>query len=167
MKYIHYGHDKFDKNKFVAIKNFPYMTKPFGGLWASREDSENGWKNFVDDNNLTIGKFDTAFTFSLKETARILTIDHHDILKQLPKVKNDLPINAHITLDFEKISENYDAIEVLISEDRWLYHQLYGWDCDSILIMNPDVVIPFIQKEKSNETKKITEDKYSIAEIEK
>lgn len=42
----------------------------------------------------------------------------------------------------------YDGIELHISEettdlDKYdeLYFALYGWDCDSILIMNPDVVI--------------------------
>ena len=45
------------------------------------------------------------------------------------------------TLDFEKLAQEYDAIEVLISGDPGLYYELYGWDCDSILIMNPEIII--------------------------
>ena len=50
-------------------------------------------------------------------------------------------------LDFELLTYEYDAIELHLSEDNsrgdfmeCLYWVLYGWDCDSILIMNPDVV---------------------------
>ena len=42
---------------------------------------------------------------------------------------------------FEKLAEIYDAVEVSISSDFDLYYKLYGWDCDSIVIMNPDVVV--------------------------
>ena len=45
-------------------------------------------------------------------------------------------------IDFESLSKSYDAIELHLSdsEDN-LYMMLYGWDCDSILIMNPDVIV--------------------------
>jgi len=45
-----------------------------------------------------------------------------------------------VYLDFNKLKEEYDAIEVFISSDSRLYRALYGWDCDSILIMNKDVI---------------------------
>ncbi|MFR3519297.1 MAG: hypothetical protein ACLTT4_12785 [Coprobacillus cateniformis] len=44
-------------------------------------------------------------------------------------------------LDFEELKRQYDAIEVNISNDYGLYWKLYGWDCDSILVMNSDVVV--------------------------
>ena len=34
----------------------------------------------------------------------------------------------------------YDAILVNISNDHNLYWALYGWDCDSLLVLNKDVV---------------------------
>ena len=40
----------------------------------------------------------------------------------------------------------YDAIELHLSEEvvddylESLYFKLYGWDCDSILIMNKDII---------------------------
>ena len=43
--------------------------------------------------------------------------------------------------DFEKlVSDGVDAIEFFISDDNKLYWDLYGWDCDSILIMNPNII---------------------------
>lgn len=46
-------------------------------------------------------------------------------------------------LDFETLeSSGVDAVEVNLSADRNLYYELYGWDCDSILIINPEIIVP-------------------------
>lgn len=124
------------------------MTKPFGGFWASRKNSDEGWKDWVAENELTVGNFNSSFEFSLKKDAKILLIDNIDTLSNLPKVNSDISLRLWSLLDFEKLSKDYDAVEVLISEDRRLYQQLYGWDCDSILIMNPDIVIEKKGKQK-------------------
>ena len=139
--YIHYGHDQFDKNKFEPIKNRPEITKPKGGLWASREDSNSGWRNWCENNEY---KIDTNkyFKFRLKDNAKILTLTDKAQLYDLPKAKSILPIETFTMIDFEKLSEEYDAIEVFISSGKGLYFALYGWDCDSIVIMNPDIIIP-------------------------
>ena len=50
MKFIHYGHDKFEKDKFELVKNRLDASKPKGGLWASRIDSPNGWKDWCESN---------------------------------------------------------------------------------------------------------------------
>ena len=140
MEYIHYGHDRFDKGMFDAIKNIPSFTKPNGGLWGSRKNSEYGWKYWCEESNFHID-LEKSFEFSLKDGSRLLTIDSCEKLLNLPRTK--IQSNAFLPtfLDFERLSENYDAIEVLISEDGYLYRELYGWDCDSILVMNPDVII--------------------------
>lgn len=73
-----------------------------------------------------------------------MTINKADDLKELPKVKQPVPIIGTLWdnyLDFEKLlSQSIDGIEVNISSDRNLYMTLYGWDCDSILIMNPNII---------------------------
>lgn len=57
-------------------------------------------------------------------------------------MKNPLPIPTMWSMiDYEELATEYDALEVLISEDHELYFNLYGWDCDSIVIMNPEVII--------------------------
>lgn len=40
--------------------------------------------------------------------------------------------------DWEKLAKMADAGEVRI---RHLHKALYGWDCDSIVVLNPDVVV--------------------------
>lgn len=139
MKYIHYGHDKFEPILFNAITNVPMFTKPKGGLWGSRKDSEYGWKECCKDLDIDIN-LESSFEFSLKPDARLLTIDSCEKLLGLSKFQIKSTFLRNSFLDFEKIAQEYDAIEVLISEDADLYYELYGWDCDSILIMNPDVI---------------------------
>ena len=138
MKYIHYGSNEFDINKFEKIKNKEEFVKPLGGLWASRKDISTGWMNWCKNTGFDT-KLDEYFIFSLKEDTKILTIDNNEQLKELPKLNNSFGL--YCNLDFEKLSEEYDAIEVLISKDQNLYFSLYGWDCDSIVIMNPSKII--------------------------
>ena len=139
MKYIHYGHKEFDISKFKQVENQLGMPKPTGGLWASSVDAEYGWKEWHSDNDIG-AKFDEYFEFSLKEDAKVLTITNISQLENLPQIKNPLSFSLWVYLDFEKLAEKYDAIEVVISKDNRLYQQLYTWDCDSILIINPDVI---------------------------
>lgn len=148
MQYIHYGHDKFEKGKFQEIKNIPHNNKPYGGLWASRKNTNAGWKSWVLGNDLDIGNFSTSFEFSLKKDAKVLIIDSLEVLRDLPSSESDVTMMQLGLLDFEKLSKDYDAIEVLISKDRRLYFHLYGWDCDSIIIMNPDIIVEEKGKEK-------------------
>lgn len=65
-------------------------------------------------------------------------------LVQTNKVELEYVTNGNefdwVRLDFEKLSETYDAIEVNISSDYMLHHKLFTWDCDSILIMNPKII---------------------------
>lgn len=50
--------------------------------------------------------------------------------------------------NFEELAKEYDGIEVLMSEEdnldlaigEGLYWELYGWDCDSLLVFNKDIV---------------------------
>ncbi len=145
MKYIHYGNDKFDINKFETISNDSIMpTKPSGGFWASRIDSDYSWKDYCIKQGYDID-LDKYVIFSIDNKARILTIDNYKKLEDLPQLDTKKGIyrdNLYTKLDFEKLSEKYDAIEVFISRMDELYFQLFGWDCESILIMNPKIITP-------------------------
>ena len=142
-KYIHYGHTKFDKNMFATIRNVDCSTKPRGGLWASDVNAKHGWKEWCESNEFRDCNKENSFTFTLSDNAKVLYIESVNDLQSLPKGKDKLGLNFSLwtLLDFEKLAETYDAVEVSISSDFDLYYQLYGWDCDSIVIMNPDVII--------------------------
>ena len=137
-----YDTDKYDPERFKPIENETRFTKPHGGFWACRKDDPDGWfswdpewvgENFEKEN---------PFYFTLSEDARILTLSSTKDLRGLPKTIDFAP-RCYIDscyLDFEKLSEMYDAIEVTNINE--LYYLLYGWDCNSILIMNPRVIQP-------------------------
>ena len=141
--YIHYGHTKFRKDLFTKIKNVDCSTKPRGGLWASDINTKHGWKEWCNENEFRDCNKENSFTFTLSDDAKILYIESVNDLESLPKGKDKFGLNfsSWYLLDFEKLAETYDAVEVSISSDFDLYYKLYGWDCDSIVIMNPDIVV--------------------------
>lgn len=139
MEYIHYGHNKFSKEQFEPIKNREEFIKPNGGLWASRVETNHGWKQWCEQAEWK-DRLKKSFTFTLKQNAKILTITSLKQLKDLPRAKSDFMARVYTVLDFEELAKQYDAIEILISKDIELHWQLYGWDCDSILIMNPEII---------------------------
>ena len=140
VEYIHYGHKKFQINRFVSIRNEELRNKPFGGLWASRTDAKYGWKEWNEDEQFRECEEENSFKFTLSTNANVLEIHSHKDLSKVPQVKKSI-FNGSFLPDFEKLlSDGFDAMELFLSEDDELYWDLYGWDCDSILVMNPDVV---------------------------
>ena len=147
-KYIHYGHKKFERFIFCSIQNREWCTKPHGGLWASPVDAKFGWSGWCAREEFRECNEDNSFTFTLREGANVLHIRSIKDLDDLPQIDDAFP--TWCELDFEKLLESgVDAIELHLSEEdvsnltvcEGLYWSLYGWDCDSILIMNPDVIV--------------------------
>ena len=143
-KYIHYGSTQFEPLKVGEIKN-AFFTKPSGGFWASPVNAVYGWKEWNEDEHFKECTENNSFTFTLKPEAKILKINTVEDLEGLPKDNTlvELKLNDWCLLDFEKIKNElgYDAIEVMAGSGKGLYYALYGWDCDSILIMNSDIVV--------------------------
>ncbi len=142
--YIHYGHRHFDgQNSFKEVENKYGWNKPLGGLWASNINCRYGWKEWVDDNDFHFDKYtdNRWFKFTLKDDAKVLTITDVSQLKDLPQQADKPKFAAEddYFLDFEKLKDDYDAIELIINDN--LYFALYGWDCDCILILNKDIVV--------------------------
>lgn len=140
IEYIHYGSTVFLPGAVAPIRNTKMMPKPQGGLWGTRADSEFGWKEWCEEQGFRQCHEAQAFRFTLRPDARVLLITDADNLVDLPHVEGPLTTRWDC-LDFEKLATEYDAIEVLITEDFRLNQRLYGWDCDSILIINPEVVV--------------------------
>ena len=144
--YVHYGDDRFRTPKPVQNREVPF-TKPYGGFWASRKDDPQGWKSWCEGEEFWLDKLDRHFLFRLKDGAKVLELNHKDQLDDLPKMavwKED-DMFSDCRLDFGRLAQEYDAIEV--TNIGQLYWPLYGWDCNSILIMNPDIVEVIEEKE--------------------
>lgn len=146
--FIHYGAKKFDTERFKPIKNSPYRNKPSGGFWASDIDAPIGWKEWTERVQFRTEHYteDNCFRFRLSENTKIITLACIENVEELPQLGYDEIIGFR--LDFETIMKmGYDVIDYRLSDDntcgfRNIYWCLYGWDCDSILVLNPNVIIP-------------------------
>jgi len=154
MRFIHYGHRCFDKDKIMPVHNQEGWNKPYGGLWASPVDSEYGWKAWCEENDFRDCNEEDSFTFSLKPEANIYYIRSVEAANNLPRARSNFktielmvnipetPFSMIMGVDFEAMVK--DGIDVIFYEQSacpQLYWKLYGWDCDCILVMNPEVVV--------------------------
>ena len=141
IKYIHYGSNNFDINKFESIKNQREMSfeKPYGGLWASPVGSRYNWHDWCLNNDFHTEKLKDSFVFTLQPNSRVITVKTiQDISNILAVVPLERRQGNHI--DFEELLKlGYDAIEVYI-DNVDVYYRLYGWDVDSLLVLNPDCI---------------------------
>ena len=142
--YVHYGSDHFDPDKFTPIKSVSFSNKPIGGLWASPCDSENSWYDF--SLGFNADRLDKWFTFTLKDDAKVLTIKTEQDLYELAdagfcvySLNGERNHWRAFYPDFNKLCiAGYDAIEVYMTDT--IYWNLYGWDVDSLLVLNPNCV---------------------------
>lgn len=138
--YIHYGSKSFDKERFKDPENIPYQNKPSGGFLASPIDAKYGWREWNEESGFTDCEEQNSFKFVLRKNATVYHIRNRRDYFRLPKLVSPLVGREERCPDFEKIGEEYDAIELHFSEYKNLYWTVYGWDCDSILILNPDII---------------------------
>jgi len=157
MTYTHYGSDHFCPEFFIPVRNGDWRPKPADGtgLWASRVDDEFGWEAWCRKNHFNLENLRTCFRFKLPG-ASILTLEDPDQLISLPKLhfwepKKPLEVK-HPTLeqlrewyvpnwcylDFEKLAEEYDAIE--LRNSGAFTDSLPTWDCDCILVLRAERV---------------------------
>lgn len=145
IKCIVYGKSKFCPSKFDPIKNRAWI-KPKGGLWSSPIDSKWGWKDWCESEEFNIEKLSEFFEFTFK--GKLLKIDSIEDASKLPWIKHpgfELSFFLSASPDYEKIVKEYDGIlltEKGENQTRFAKgHSFYGWDCETVLIMNPSSII--------------------------
>lgn len=131
---IHYGSSSYDSNKFNPICDIPFRTKPAGGLWTSPVNSKWGWRDWSESEDYG----DLSSNFLIDFYGSVFVIDSYEDMLLLPWIEQ----STHF-VSFEGLFE-YDAIHLTEKgqEDTRLTHpkSLYGWDCETVLIMNPDSI---------------------------
>ena len=150
--YIHYGAKEFQREKFNPVKNLnspSHLHKPYMGFWASATNAPFGWRDWNEQEEYRECDERNAFLFTLKEDARCLVIDSYDTAERIEK---EFPrmLEGKMGIDFEELSMHYDVIDYRHSKCGGAWDI---WDCDSIVVMNPDVVIerPMPQLDKISE----------------
>jgi len=136
IKLITYGlGNTLDVGRIKPIVNRD--SKPVAGLWASPTKSNYGWREFCLREDY--GDLSTSFVFSV--TGNILKIDSKDDLEKIEWYCKW----GYYFPDFELMQNEVDAIWLTITglfETKNLLNKyvLYGWDCESVLIMNKNVI---------------------------
>ncbi len=83
----------------------------------------------------------------LADECHIAVITNKDKLHELPRIPSGTALMYPI--DFEEcVRRGIDAIELLCYgreysdiTDTDLHYSLCGWDCDSIVVLNPNIVV--------------------------
>ena len=124
-----------------------------------------GWREWCEDNHFNVSQLKKLFRFQLKPDANVITLREPSDLMALSKTqpwqpkdksrlmnlpKGEMPDIRQLEelykpnpcfLDYEKIvADGVDAIEL---QNSYVFTDCLGtWDCDSIVIMNPGVIVP-------------------------
>lgn len=149
-RYIHHGSSKFCAKAFVPITNLDVRNKPLGGLWASPSDAEYGWFEWSMQNGFFTDRLKKSFEFELSQDVKILELTPDNVW-DLPtqesvglwdiRKRQESHYGMVMGVDFEALAKEYDVLECSITKHPRLYWSLYGWDCDSILVLNPSVIV--------------------------
>ena len=160
--YRHFGSKAFHPEYFTRITNDPVRSKPYGGLWASRVGASHGWKEFCETAQYQTKHLQKHFDFTLRPNAHIHTIRTIEDLFVLPMRENPNPAVYGACLpDFVMcIKLGIDAVELTWYGEEFrqpgsgpVGGALRSWDCDSIVILNPDIILTEdIAKKNNGET---------------
>ena len=140
-------------SKFNPIRNEGKWVKPKGGLWASPTDHfDNTWADWCGCNDFRECTEENSFSFTMRDPSRIFFINSMEAWKEFERLYitkgksrwmwDDGFCSGSDSIDFEKmVADGWDGLEISISEFSNMYNYLYCWDCDSIVVMNPDAVV--------------------------
>lgn len=170
-KFISFGLDKLDKNKFDNISNsLVRMNKPDGGLWLSPklEDGKyiSSWERWCKENRALYLLSNNYISIDLRADARIFVIDSYECFKEMIEIYGEKDIDyfmfkTFVSPDFENVSKRYDGIyltekgfnETHMPIQRDFRFNLYGWDCSSLLLFNIDCIESYESFKYGNEIK--------------
>lgn len=130
--------NQLDTSKIMPIQNIADFSKPHGGLWSCEieSDGSTAWKRLVETENMDFKSLDSYFEFQIQDNARILRLHHLYDFEAMMEYYGREEIWG-VFPDFEAITKDFDVIDFKVSELR---EELYGWDIDCILVLNPSVI---------------------------
>lgn len=156
--FIHLGSNHFDSNLFDPIRN--QNDKPLGGLWANDVETDFGWKEYCLAEEmfpLESPRLTHHFYFQLKDDAKILHLEDPEDFDFLPirwgafkdDLRNDNYQYSERFLFFSKFRYvNWEAVKnigidaVEYIRTPYGHDVFYTWDFDSLVVFNPDAIIP-------------------------
>lgn len=155
--YITYGFVIEDPKKIVTNLD-ECINKPKKALWGSPVDAEFGWRDWCESeqwiprNGRDYEDFEDYFTksfkWTLKEGSNILTINKVEDINDIYRV-GLMRLNKYgsVVLDFYRILDaGYSAVELTDGDIGHIFvnrleSSFNSWDCESIVVLNPDKVV--------------------------
>jgi hypothetical protein len=154
--------ETYDPSKFEPITNKPFDNKPNGGLWTSPfiPDKGSEWIEWCKEENFGMGgKGSPMSILKVKDDGKFLLIntlkDLIEALKafQLKTYQSKLLGRSSFlndpVLDYESLARCVDGVYLtkagqgatrLSGIEDVSRASLYGWDCETVLIMNQNVI---------------------------
>lgn len=134
----------FDRSMFIEPKNGYLSIKPFGGLWGSPVISVHSWKDWCLAEDSNIESLRESFEWQFKGNAIVIDTKHD--LEKLTWTSHEI-VASFQSIDFEAMRANgVDGIHLTANGEpstRLLFGKhLYGWDCETVLALNPDSILP-------------------------
>lgn len=140
---IHYGTAKFDRENIRPVFDSHWIKPSGGGFWASPVGAEYGWKQWCEDWTFNVEslKLKTLLTF----VGNVITIDCAKDLERLEWHCHPGSMFGKEGICFASMKRaGVDAIHLTTRGQEQTRHSmprsLYGWDCESVLIMNPETL---------------------------
>lgn len=132
----------------VMIEEMKCLQKPVNcGLWGSPVNSMCGWKDWCECERFRTETLNQFSTWKLKPGARIRVIDSYEDLIDLMDNYGSYGWNHYI--DFLKMKKDYDGMMLtesgvydcrVCAEYKGGSIGINTWDCESIIVWNPEVV---------------------------
>lgn len=137
---VWYGREPPRPDLIRSVANADHLAKPIGGIWTSPHDSEYGWDAWcrVEMPNWLTDRY----LLDVRPAVSLLVIDSMADLDQAwEHFPGEEGVMSGKTLDFKKISQEYDGIW-LTEEGQWAtrhpptgsgwFMGLYGWDVETV-----------------------------------
>ena len=156
--YRHYGSDKYNRDIKVDLsyKKLTLSKPKKAALWGTPIESDFGWKDWCEREDFDLDSLKTYFDFKLRPGSKVLIIENEQDLDGLDEFihhdeyANDIGHDdlilmifgyrraEQVLLNWEKLVSIVDAVEILYND--FTCYRFYGWDCDSICVLNPDAI---------------------------
>lgn len=149
---VHYGAEVFDPSKVQPIENRRCFSKPSGGFWVSPIDTPYGWKDWCEAEDFHTPSLAKSVRLRLRGDVLIIN-SVQDASSKLRWINSEF----HPYPCFESlVGTGVDAIWLTLEGEQetrfYSNHSLYGWDCESILVLNPDCLTPVLHDVQNSNT---------------
>jgi hypothetical protein len=146
MRLRHFGSPGYNPALFKTIADaLGWQAKPRGGLWTSPVNSDFGWADWCKSEDFRTHALKDYFDLDFQ--GELLVIDSEADLEKIPWV--DLGELTYFPIFMPLVLCGIDGLHLTWKGQRETRFSrpknLYGWDCETVLVFNPDSIKPVMK----------------------